>query len=543
MLNQVFSDSNGIAYAPTVVGGSACTLPFPSGGVAGYLLEGKDASRIALESGNDLWTFGDLDSASLKLSSFLLASGINKGDHVLLIADNSYFWVASYLAILRAGLVCIPLPMSTSGQDLGFVVQSTKAQFAFVDTKFLARNAADLPQTCIVSQAPASLDAFQRKVYVFEHLLYSEARQAEFPRLTSSDVAALMFTSGSTGKPRGVMVTHGNIVSNTKSIIECLNLTENDSMFTVLPLHYCFGTSLLHTHLAVGGKLVLDNRFMYTEAFLQHLRNSRCTGFAGVPSHYQILLRRSNIHTMKFPYLRYVQQAGGHMAPAFIRELGQALPDTKIFVMYGQTEATARLSCVPPEMLEKKMGSIGRAIPGVTLTIVDAQGNEVGANELGEIVAEGPNIAMGYWEEPEETAATFRKGKLYTGDLATVDEDGFINIVDRARDFVKIGGTRTSCRGLEEQMLEFSGLLEVAVVGVADAISGEALRAFVVPRDRSDDQFLQGFRTFCAERLPLHYLPKEIIQLNALPKNSAGKVMKSGLKSFEHPEPKPGVGQ
>lgn len=231
------------------------------------------------------------------------------------------------------------------------------------------------------------------------------------------------------------------------------------------------------------------------------------------------------------------------MAPAFIHELRRALPDSKIFVMYGQTEATARLSYVPPEMLDKKMGSIGRAIPGVKLTVVNAQGNQAGINEMGEIVAEGPNIAIGYWGEPEETAASFRNGKLHTGDLATVDEDGFISIVDRTRDFVKIGGKRTSCRGLEELMLEFTGLLEVAVVGVADSISGEALRAFVVPRDRNDDNFLQGFRTFCAERLPLQHLPREIILLHALPKNSAGKVMKSGLKNFERKESKPGISQ
>lgn len=543
MLDQILSDPDSVGNAPVANGGSACQLPFPSRGVAGYLLEGKPATRTALDSSNHSWTFGDLDSHSFKLSSFVLASGMKKDDRVLLIADNSYFWVISYLAILRAGLICIPLPMSISGQDLGFITQSTEAQLAFVDTKFLTRNAADLPKTCIVSQPAASFDCFQRKVYVSEHLLDSETKRAEFPRLTSSDLAALMFTSGSTGKPRGVMVTHGNIISNTKSIIECLSLTEDDSMLTVLPFHYCFGTSLLHTHLAVGGKLVLDNRFMYTEAFLQHLRSSRCTGFAGVPSHYQILLRRSNLHKMIFPCLRYVQQAGGHMAPAFIRELRQALPDSKIFVMYGQTEATARLSYVPPEMLEKKMGSIGRAIPGVKLTIVNAQGNQAGANELGEIVAEGPNIAMGYWGNPEETAVSFRNGKLHTGDLATIDEDGFISIVDRARDFVKIGGKRTSCRSLEELMLEFTGLLEVAVVGVADSISGEALRVFVVPRDRCDDNFLQDFRTFCAGRLPLHHLPKEIIQLNTLPKNSAGKIMKSGLKNFDLKEYKQGITQ
>jgi long-chain acyl-CoA synthetase len=510
----------------------ASAPPSSYGGVAACLLEGKAAGRVALESANDSWTFGDLDSASAKLAALLLTSGMKKGEHVLLVADNSYFWVASYLAILRAGLVCIPLPVTTSGKDLAFIVQSTLTKAAFVDARFLERNARDLPHTCIASQLPTSSVSLLRNVYVFEHLLRSETELVEFPGLVPSDLAALMFTSGSTGKPRGVMVTHANIIANTLSIIECLSLTENDSLLTVLPFHYCFGTSLLHTHLAVGGRLALTNLFMYPEAFLRYLQSSQCTGFAGVPSHYQILLRRSNIQKMNFPHLRYVQQAGGHLAPTFIRELRQALPNTQVFVMYGMTEATARLSYIPPDMLDRKIGSIGRAIPGVKLTVTNAEGHGVPVQELGEIVAEGPNITMGYWGEQQETATTFRNGKLYTGDLATVDEDGFIFIVDRARDFVKIGGKRTSCRALEEQMLEFSGVLEVAVVGIPDPISGEAFKAFVVPRDSKDGLLLQNFRTFCVEHLPFHHVPKEIVQLSALPKNSAGKVMKSELRGL-----------
>ncbi len=160
------------------------------------------------------------------------------------------------------------------------------------------------------------------------------------------------------------MVTHGNIIANTNSITEYLGLTERDSIMTVLPFHYCFGTSLLHTHLRVGGRLVIDSRFMYPERILQHMQSSQCTGFAGVPSHFQILLRRSGIDRMDFPHLRYVQQAGGHLAPAFIREFRKALPAVQMFVMYGQTEATARLAYVPPEMLDKKLAQLAKRFPG-----------------------------------------------------------------------------------------------------------------------------------------------------------------------------------
>jgi long-chain acyl-CoA synthetase len=300
-----------------------------------------------------------------------------------------------------------------------------------------------------------------------------------------------------------------------------------------LPFHYCFGASLLHTHLRVGGSIVIDTRFRYPEIVLQRMIDTRCTGFAGVPSHFQILLRSSTLRKKSFPDLRYVQQAGGHLAPTFIRELRETLPATQVFVMYGQTEATARLSYLPPELLDKKLGSIGKGIPGVRLRVLNEAGEEVEPGEVGEIVAEGENVACGYWRHEQESAISFRGGKLYTGDLARVDEDGFIYVVDRAKDFLKCGGQRVSCRQVEEQLLEFDALLEAAVIGVPDGVLGEAVKAFVVPR-KPDSNGLEGsLRLFCKQRLPGQLVPREIVVLGALPKNSAGKVLKQNLKALQ----------
>jgi len=282
----------------------------------------------------------------------------------------------------------------------------------------------------------------------------------------------------------------------------------------------------------VGGSLVVDPRFRYPETVLQRMQATECTGFAGVPSHFQILLRKSGLRKKRFPHLRYVQQAGGHLAPFFIRELREALPNTQVFVMYGQTEATARLSYLAPEMLEKKLGSIGKGIPGVKLCVQNESGGEVSIGEVGEIVAEGENVARGYWRAPEESATSFRNGKLYTGDLATVDQDGFIYLVDRAKDFLKCGGKRVSCRQLEDQLLEFDALLEAAVIGVPDDVLGEAVKAFVVPQ-QADSKGLAGrLHLFCKERMPLELIPREIVVLDALPKNSSGKVLKQNLRTL-----------
>jgi acyl-CoA synthetase (AMP-forming)/AMP-acid ligase II len=273
---------------------------------------------------------------------------------------------------------------------------------------------------------------------------------------------------------------------------------------------------------------------MYPEKVLQRLQETQCTGFAGVPSHYQILLRKTSLRKKSFPHLRYAQQAGGHLAPVFLHELREALPTTQIFVMYGQTEATARLSYLPPHLLETKLGSIGKGIPGVRLRVQNEAGEEVRPGEVGEIVAEGENVAQGYWRAPEETASSFRDGRLYTGDLATVDEEGFIFIAGRAKDFLKCGGKRVSCKQLEQQLLEYEDLLEAAVIGVPDEVMGEAVKAFVVPHPGLT-AVEERLRNFCKQRLPFPLVPREIVVLNALPKNHAGKVMKEELRNAEAP--------
>jgi long-chain acyl-CoA synthetase len=234
---------------------------------------------------------------------------------------------------------------------------------------------------------------------------------------------------------------------------------------------------------------------------------------------------------MDVPKLRYVQQAGGHLAPGFVRELQQALPHARIYVMYGQTEATARLSYLPPECLNDKLGSVGKGIPGVTLRVLNEAGKEVLPGEIGEIVAEGANITRGYWHSPEDTAACFRDGKLHTGDLATVDDEGFIFIVDRAKDFLKCGGKRVSCRQIEEKLLQFASLVEVAVIGIPDEILGEAVKAVVVARTPASPTLKEDLFSFCKEHFPHQLVPRAIVLRDALPKNSAGKVLKQELRS------------
>jgi acyl-CoA synthetase (AMP-forming)/AMP-acid ligase II len=486
-----------------------------SANVADFLLAGKPPDRVALWHGRAQHTYGDLQATAEAIAGYLADNGGRKGDRVLLLSDNSLFWAASYLGVLRAGLVCVPLPSGVAPEDLAYILEITEPRFAFLQATVAARARNRFRGVPVVTDADVA------------GLGRCGARRP--PAVTPSDLAALMFTSGSTGRPRGVMVSHANIVANTESIVRYLGLTGDDRMMAVLPFHYCFGTSLLHTHLHVGASLVIGASFMYPEAVLQRMLETECTGFAGVPSHYQILLRSSTLRQKRFPHLRHVQQAGGHLAPAYIRELREALPDARIFIMYGQTEATSRLSFLPPELLDRRLGSIGKGIPGVALRVVNETGEDVRSGEVGELVATGANVARGYWRNPAESAIAFRNGSLYTGDLATIDADGFIYIVGRAKDILKCGGRRVSCRQVEECILQVEGLLEAAVVGVPDPILGEAVKAFIVSRTADSEGLATRVRAFCKAHLPPDLVPRDIVVLDALPKNSAGKVRKQDL--------------
>ena len=498
--------------------------------VAHHLLADKDPDRTALRLLPATISYGELTAHAGRIAAYLLRYRSRQDDRVLLIGDNSLFWAACYLGTLQAGLIIVPIPASSSTKAIASILRMSGAKIVCAQASVAATHAGVLSDTHVLTDRAIPPIPYVLSQLNFSGLPSEQPPVSDYAPVSHDTLAALVFTSGSTGQPRGVMITHSNIIANTESIVSYLSLNEQDRMMAVLPFHYCYGASLLHTHLRVGGEVVIDNRFMYPETVLQRMIDTQCTGFAGTPSHFQILLRSSSFKQKRFPSLRHAQQAGGHLASTFIQELKKILPEIKLYIMYGQTEATARLSYLPPEMLEAKLGSIGKGAPGVTLRVLDEQGRDVRPGQVGEIVAEGANVAKGYWQEPKESADVFRNGSLYTGDLAKVDDDGFIFIVDRAKDFLKCRGEKISCRQIEETVLECGELVEAAVVGIPDDLLGEAVKVFVVPRDKNIEGLEERVASFCKTKLALHHLPKQIVILPSLPKNSSGKVMKSVLK-------------
>jgi acyl-coenzyme A synthetase/AMP-(fatty) acid ligase len=269
---------------------------------------------------------------------------------------------------------------------------------------------------------------------------------------------------------------------------------------------------------------------------LEALASEGCTGFAGVPLTFELIRRQVDVSSIAFPRLRYLTQAGGAMAPDTVAWARRAFHPARLFVMYGQTEATARLAYLPPEFGEEKPGSMGIAIPGVELRVVDEAGHELPAGGTGHLIARGDNVTLGYLDEPEETAAILRDGWLWTGDLALRDEEGFLFHRGRARELLKIGGHRVSPVEIEQVVAQHPDVAEAAVVGTPDALMGERAVAFVVARPGAALS-VEGLRRFCQERLPAYQVPARFTAVAALPRNEAGKLLRAELAAASSGSP------
>jgi len=457
-------------------------------------------------------SFKSISEESAKLANYL-RSKLGQDKKILLVAQNSSFFIVSYLGILKSGNICVPLNPSIEKEGFEFIKKKTQSKIGFFSE--IVKNRLQPTDECISELNISEIINSESKILPLEQDFDGER------------VAEIIFTSGSTALPKGVMLSHNNIIANTDSIVQYLCLSEKDIMMVVLPFFYCYGLSLLHSHIRAGGSLVLNNNFIFLGSTFNDLNNYKCTGFAGVPSHFQIMLRKSDLFkNTKFPYLRYVTQAGGKLHNAFITEFTESFPEVKFFVMYGQTEATARLSYLPAAMLKEKLGSIGIGIPGVELKVVDDVGRSIVQGETGEILARGKNIMLGYFEDTESTDETIRNGWLYTGDLATVDEDGYIYLTARKKEIIKVGGKRVSPKEIEEVIVTMAGVIDCSVEAVDDELLCEAIQVTVVINESGKKITDEDLKKFCGTKLSNYKVPKYVIFKESIMVNATGKKVK-----------------
>ncbi len=453
---------------------------------------------------------GDLPRLISGFAAEFLAAGLRPGDRILISCGVDASSTLAYFGAMYTGCVPVLVDQRTLGDSGHLVFAKAKAKAAWTNTKSRwdwAKNNGfqqfkGIPDPALVDSAPPT------------------ARQ-------ENDLAVLVPTSGSTGEPRLVMVSHGNLISNTEAIIRSQRLGTDERAMLIMPVSYCFGASLVHTHLYQGGSVVFDSRFMFPDKVLHAINAYRCTSFAGVPTVYNILLRRSNLASTPLPSLRRFLQAGGSLAPESVKALRGVAPNTAFFAMYGLTEATARISCLPPESLAEKLGSAGLPLDNLVVRILDEAGRELPNGQIGEIQVSGPSVCLGYLDDPDATAAKFDHGWLRTSDLGFRDDDGYIWIKGRTGEFMKIRGVRVSFAEVEAKVSAIPGVYECAATSVQHPEAGEALAVFLVGDGSSPGLVERVQRT-----LPPQWTCTSVRVVSELPKTANGKIARSLLESL-----------
>lgn len=467
---------------------------------------------------------------------------ITAGERVALLLDNSPAYAAAMYGVWSAGGTVVALNTALKGRDIAAQIVHSGARWLIADSanrELPAVMQAAHCQLLLLDQgpagnAPAGVNAEPERLQdlfaqsVCTGPLSASPALAQPPALT--DAAQIIYTSGTTGHPKGVVLTHGNLAANIGSICDYLPIRSDDRMFCVLPFFYSYGNSVLHSHLVSGATLILENSMMYPHKVLENMVAQQATAFAGVPSTYNLFLARTKIEDFDLSTIRYCTQAGGPMDKEKIRQWLSRMPKADFFVMYGQTEATARLTYLPPDQWQAKAGSVGIAIPGVTLSVRDEQDNALPAGTTGEVCAQGDNVMAGYWQDDAETQQTLRHGWLHTGDLGYCDEDGYFFLVGRNKEMIKTGAHRVSPREIEELIATVPGVEDVAVVGTPDDVMGQLIKACVIARgDTTPEQqadIKRQIQRLCKEQLAMYKIPKAVEFYPAFPRTSSGKVQK-----------------
>lgn len=481
------------------------------------------------------------------LAEGLQRTGLERGDRVGIYLDPSVPQVLSIFGVSQAGGAFVPINTLLFPEQVAHIAKDCGMKGLITTRSKLASLAAVLREIpslkFIVVPGEAESAEVALPVHDFNKLCQLQPPEVWGEPSISKDLAAILYTSGSTGKPKGVMLSHANVMAGATIVSTYLEITERERILAVLPFSFDAGLNQLMTAFQQGGTLVLIN-FVFAREIVQMLLKERITGLAGVPTLWSLLAQpNSTLQKQPLPDLRYITNTGGAMPQTVLKVLRQALPTTKVFLMYGLTEAF-RSTYLPPEELDRRPTSMGKAIPDTEILVINEQGQLCKPGEIGELVHRGPTVSMGYWGRPEETEKCLRPNPLlprelgdcervcYSGDLVKMDQDGFLYYVGRRDTMIKSSGFRISPTEVEEALFSSGKLRGAAVIGIPDEVLGQTIKAFVVPRD-GERIGPEDLIAHCGEKLPRYMVPKTVEVVNELPKTSSGKVDYPALRRRE----------
>lgn len=494
-----------------------------------YLRQSVEAfpEKPALVCGSERFTYKALGDAAGSFAGFLRTNGLRTGERVAVYLGNCPETVIAIFGTAQAGGTVVTINAATPSERVGYILRSCEPRFIVAPGAKLgqiteAEQGHPSPPVHILTGEPGGAAS----AFGFEDACRAPSLTGGRP-VSDEDVAAIVYTSGSTGTPKGATLTHRNFDVVTSAVGGYLGHTSEDIILSFLPLSITYGLLQLLVTFRTGGTLVLERSFGYPFEFINRLKKDKITGFAGVPTVYSIITQL-NLAGETFPSLRYITNSAAAIPPNFLRRLREIFSTTKIYLMYGLTECL-RTSYLPPEEVMMRPTSIGRGMSCDELWLEDAGGNRLPAGETGEMIVRGPNVMKGYWNDPEATAKALRDeinpvGKvLRTGDLFRMDEEGYFYFVSRIDDMIKSRGLKVSPLEVEEAIYLLGDVMEARVIGIPDAVLGQAIKAEVVLKN-GGTLTAEQIKAHCQKHLEEFKIPKTVEFVESLPKTEGGKI-------------------
>ncbi|MDR3590806.1 MAG: long-chain-fatty-acid--CoA ligase [Negativicutes bacterium] len=481
------------------------------------MYQGTDA-KVAFYSKEDV-TYKILQEKVAAYRSFFHKSGIRPGDNVGLFSRNSVEFVYSYMAVVSLGAVVVPLNFQLTVREIAYIVDDAQMSH-LITTEYL-----DL--TAELAQCDSRRTIVQLVIPAFQTKLTCDKLET-IPSLDNvlgeNHPCAIIYTSGTTGKPKGAILTHKNLVSNAEAFRVALPVASNDNVLCVLPMYHCFAwTCAVLNSLLCGASITILEAFAPRETTAA-IRQYGVTVVYGVPPMYNFLARMGEAKDLAGVRI-FV--SGGASLPEKVAKQFRDKYGTAIIEGYGLSEASPVVTLSPPA--KTKYYSIGKALPGLQVQIVNPKGENLPPGKVGEIVVKGPSVMQGYLNLPLETSLALRDGWLYTGDLAYRDTEGYFYIVDRLKDMIISNGENIYPREIEELLYAYTGVTEAAVIGVPDELRGQAACAYLVLSEgQTFDK--KAIRDYLQAKLAGYKIPRDFVLVAALPKNQTGKILKRVLR-------------
>ncbi len=496
-------------------------------------------AKEALVTGSQRYSYSRLDSESNRIAHALIEAGVEYGERVAILIDNSAETVISIWGALKADAIFLAVNPTTKSRKISYILNNCRASALITHTskwKTVSPALQDTPSLkaiILCGRAIPGTGDISPPVIPWDEALSAPSHRPD-RKTIDIDLASLVYTSGTTGNPKGVMMTHQNMVAASTSITTYLENVEDDIILNTLPLSFDYGLYQILMAAQFGGKVILERSFTYPYDIINKLKQEKATGFPIVPTMLAILLKLKDIGNENFESLRYITNTAAALPESHIKSFRKMFPGVTIYSMYGLTECK-RVSYLPPGQIDIRPNSVGKGMPNEQVYLVDEDGSLITEpGVVGELVVRGANVSRGYWEKPEETAGILKPGKypwervLHTGDLFRMDREGYLYFVSRKDDIIKSRGEKVSPREVEDALYMLDDVLEAAVIGVPDKLLGEAIKAFVKLKD---DSVLteKKLMAHCSRNLEDFMVPKYIELKQSLPKTSSGKISKKGL--------------